>query len=118
MIKTTLLALVVLMLAACTTAPPAPLSAASASGAFGAATVSQWGTVEDVLAPLYTSNAMTRMRAVRALTAGRITRDQARAVLAHTDRARAVLDAARTSRDASGIDAARTEIDAAEEVMK
>lgn len=117
--KGILLALAGMLLAACaTTSPPVAVSARSTAGAFGAATIAQWGTVEEVLAPLYTSNAMTRMRAVRALSDGRITKDQARAVLDHTDRARAVLDSARRSRDASGIDAARAEIDAADEVMK
>ena len=120
MMRKILLAITILMLTACALAPAPqdPLSASVSSGAIGAATLAPWGSVESALSPLYTSNAMTRMRAVRALSNGHITKDQARAVLAHTDRARAVLDTARTSRDVSGIDAARAEIEAADEVMK
>lgn len=110
-----------LTLAACATpapAPPATLAPAPGRAAVVAAATLSWGPFEDLLAPAYTRNAVVRQRAARALDAGRISVEQARQVLHHTDAARADLDAARESRARWRIDRAHDEMWRAEEAMK
>src|SRR5574340_1082800 len=87
-----------LALAACaTTPPPTPVAAPAKVSAAGSATVAPWGSWEWQIAPLYSTSATLRLRAVKQLEAGRITKGTAVAVQTACDRARTALDASRRS---------------------
>lgn len=86
-----------LALGACASMTPQQIAGTASSGLYAAATLARAGTIDEQLAPAYTTNAMVRQRAARALDAGRIDVATARAVLTQTDAARAALDAARAS---------------------
>ncbi len=90
-----LIATAALALSACAGMTPQQLAGTAQSGLHAAATIAQAGTVDERLAPAYTSNAMARQRAARLLSERRIDTATARAVLTRTDAARTALDAAR-----------------------
>ena len=83
-------------LTACATQTTAPLISAApvARGVQFFGTLAPLGSFEWQIAPAYTRNAALRHRAAALLDARRITIEQAREVLTHTDRARMALDAA------------------------
>lgn len=83
------------ILAACSTAPAAPIQATGQGRIVGFATLAIWGDWESDLAPAYTQLAAARHRAARMLTDGRISVDTAVAVQKTADQARALLDASR-----------------------
>lgn len=117
-----LIALAALALAACAAPPPQQVAGTASSGLYAAATLARAGTIDEQLAPAYTTNAMVRQRAARALDAGRIDLPTARAVLTQTDAARAALDAARNSTApalaSAHLTVARHHIAAAEKLME
>ena len=107
-----------LALGACVTAPePLAPAARGSVGSYGAATLS-WSPLEDQLAPAYTRTELLRQRAARMLDRRQISREQAIAVLVHTDRARAALDDARALRTPGPITQARAAMDAAQEILQ
>ena len=118
----TLIATAALALSACAGLTPQQIAGTASSGLYAAATIAQAGTVDERLAPAYTSNAMARQRAARMLADGRLDVATARAVLARTDAARAALDLARTAATPAARDAhlaaARDHIATAEHLME
>ena len=117
-----LITLVALALSACAGMTPQQVTGAASTGLYAAATLAQAGTVDEHLAPAYTSNAMARQRAARMLQDGRIDAAAARAVLARTDAARTALDLARAAATPAAreahLAAARDQIVAAESLME
>lgn len=109
-------------LSACQGMTPQQMAGTASSGLYAAATLARAGTIDEQLAPAYTTNAMVRQRAARALGAGRIDVATARAVLTQTDAARAALDAARSSTApalaTAHLTVARHHIAAAEKLME
>lgn len=110
-----------LALSACASTP-AQIASTAQTGLYAAATLARAGTIDEQLAPAYTTNAMARQRAARALDAGRIDVPTARAVLTQTDAARAALDTARATASpavgAAYIAQARRHITAAERLLE
>lgn len=110
-----------LALSACASTP-AQIASTAQTGLYAAATLARAGTIDEQLAPAYTTNAMVRQRAARALDAGRIDVPTARAVLTQTDAARAALDTARATASpavgAAYIAQARRHITAAERLLE
>lgn len=117
----TLIVTAALALSACAMTPQ-QLAGTASSGLYAAATIAQAGTVDERLAPAYTSNAMTRQRATRLLSERRIDTATARAVLTRTDAARTALDAARLAPTPAALEqhiaTAREHIAAAEHLME
>ena len=118
----TLIATAALALSACAGMTPQQIAGTAQSGLYAAATLAQAGTVDERLAPAYTSNAMARQRATRLLSERRIDTATARAVLARTDGARTALDAARLAPTPAALEqhitTAREHIAAAESLME
>jgi len=114
--------LAALALTACAGMIPQQIAGTASSGLYAAATIAQAGTVDERLAPAYTSNAMARQRATRLLSERRIDTATARAVLARTDAARTALDAARMAMTPAALEqqitAAREHIAAANALME
>ena len=110
-----------LALSACASTP-AQIASTAQTGLYAAATLARAGTIDEQLAPAYTTNAMVRQRAARALDAGRIDMPTARAVLTQTDAARTALDTARATASpavgAAYIAQARRHITAAERLLE
>ena len=110
-----------LALSACASTP-AQIASTAQTGLYAAATLARAGTIDEQLAPAYTTNAMVRQRAARALDAGRIDVATARAVLTQTDAARTALDTARATASpavgAAYIAQARRHITAAERLLE
>lgn len=110
-----------LALSACASTP-AQIASTAQTGLYAAATLARAGTIDEQLAPAYTTNAMVRQRAARALDAGRIDVPTARAVLTQTDAARTALDTARATASpavgAAYIAQARRHITAAERLLE
>lgn len=95
-----ILALAVLALSACSSTGTLQGAAKpDRSGVFVVGTLAPWGSFEHEAAPAYTSLAVARRLAARRLDRQEITADQAIAVQAAADRARAALDAARARAD-------------------
>ena len=117
-----LIATAALALTACAGMTPQQIAGTASSGLYAAATIAQAGTVDERLAPAYTSNAMARQRAARMLADGRLDVATARAVLARTDAARTALDAARLAPTPAALEqhiaTAREHIAAAEHLME
>lgn len=92
--KTLALILITFVLSGCAS-QTVPLSGkADATGPYAIATLASVGTCEMDVAADYTALAMSRTRAARNLTKGRISVTQARQIQAMADRARADLEAA------------------------
>ena len=89
------IALLALVMVACSTPQPIPITAKASGSVAGFATLARFGTYEMELAPAYTRLASLRHRAARDLEASRITVDIAIAVQALADQARRHLDDAR-----------------------
>jgi len=117
-----LIATAALALSACAGLTPQQIAGTASSGLYAAATIAQAGTVDERIAPAYTSNAMARQRAARMLQDGRIDTATARAVLTSTDAARTSLDAARLAPSPAAleqhINTAREHIAAANALME
>ena len=116
-----ILCVAALALSACASTP-AQIASTAQTGLYAAATLARAGTIDEQLAPAYTTNAMVRQRAARALDAGRIDVPTARAVLTQTDAARTALDTARATASpavgAAYIAQARRHITAAERLLE
>lgn len=104
-------------LAACTTAPVAPVQATGQGNISGFATLALWGEWESDLAPAYTRLAVLFHRTARALDARQITVDTAVAIRKTADQARHLLDASRRGDAKTPTLLQRAQLDEAQRLM-
>ena len=109
---------VAVLLAGCAVNPIGGAAKPDRSGVFVVGTLAPWGSFEHEAAPAYTSLAVARRLAARRLDRQEITVEQATAVQAAADRARAALDAARARADSGDRAGATKDLQAAQPLVQ